>query len=232
MARKKAATRSRRKKKVPPIEHSRVVTEHPLYDEIADFTRQRFSAKNIWLMLQFRYQEDIAAGRMLELPSVRSIERWRQTTSAPKDLLPLRKLTERLGSMQRQVAMFDQLQELYHAAEDRVVKLLAFEDNMPVPMPGTDKAIETLIRVGLNLWQVGQDLGAYPKPNSGGLTLGMQQGGDGKSSIVLQLGSGPPRVIDTRTMDMTTFSDDELKALAEMQDIVELPAEVKEVPSG
>lgn len=135
-----------------------------------------------------------------------------------KDLLPARTLQKKLDSLDEKVDLMQRLQVLYGEAEDRVARLIEGEAKFPLPMPGTDKAIETLLKIGEQLWRLGQDVGLYPRSPGARLTMGLKAGGPGGgTTVLLQLGDGPPRQIDLTSPDLSSLPQEELDALRAMK---------------
>jgi hypothetical protein len=143
-------------------QQGRCVEVHPLFGEIYELLRDRFSPETVVHMLQWRYGE--ALERMPPLPSARTIHRWRRRHMPPGDLLPPSLVGQKLKEMDVKVDLWKALQNAYRLAEDRLHKALITEQTLQgVPLSSTDRAIETVLRVGEQLWKVGQDLGLYPR---------------------------------------------------------------------
>jgi hypothetical protein len=90
-------------------------------------------------------------------------------------------LVERkLKDLDVKVDLFRSLQQVYRLAEERLARATETEEGLPAPMPGVDKAVETLLRVGDMLWRIGQDIGLNPRP-----------GGSAQFGVFLPLGTPP-----------------------------------------
>jgi hypothetical protein len=139
--------------------------EHPLFSEIYDLLCNRFSPETVVRMLQWQYGDAL---EKTPLPSARTIHRWRLNRMPAADLLPPGLLEKKLGEIPVKVDMFQSLQNVYRAAEDRLSKAIESEEPLQgIPLPVIDKAFETLSRIGELLWKVGQDLGLYPRAGGG-----------------------------------------------------------------
>jgi hypothetical protein len=146
------------------------VEQHPLFGEIRELLRYRFSAETIVGMMRWQY------GQLLEqtpLPSARTITRWRDRHMPPGDIMPAGLVERKLKDIEVKVDLFRSLQQVYRLAEDRLSRATETEEGLPAPMPGVDKAVETLLRVGDMFWKVGQDLGIYPRSGGGGAQFGV-----------------------------------------------------------
>lgn len=140
----------------------RSLEEHPLFEEIEELLRHRFSPDTIIRMIEWRYGPE-QLEKMPPLPSRRTLHRWRSQHMPPADLLPARLVEQKLQQLELKVDLFKSLQNVYVLAEDRVARALGTEEELVVPMPGTDKALESLLAVGELMWRVGQDIGANPR---------------------------------------------------------------------
>lgn len=194
------------------------VEQHPLFEEIAELCRHRFSPETIVRILSWQYRDAIEAGRLPPLPGFRTIHRWREHQMAPAELLPPRLVEQQLERIETKVDVFQSLQQVYTIAENRIARHIALEEKMELPVPGLDRALETLLKVGSQLWQVGQDIGAYPKA---GIKISL----DGElrgppATVILQLPNRPPRVLELSTLDLSTLSTAELEALRELNQTV------------
>ena len=198
-----------------PIGNGKAVEKHPLYEEIYELARSRFSGDSIVRLLQYRHAAEFEAGTLPPLPHARTVYRFLRERMPEKDVLPLRELVVKLNSLDRKVDLVEQLQHLYMVAEDRVARLMEMERPLPFPIPGLDKAVETLLKVSTQLWRVGQDLGMYPRSPGAWLTMGIKTGGGGM--VLLQLGDGPPRQIDLASPDLASLPQEELDALRAMK---------------
>ena len=153
------------------------VEQHPLFDEIHELLRYRFSAETIVGMMRWQY------GQLLEqtpLPSARTITRWRDRHMAPGDILPAGLVERKLKDLEVKVDLFRSLQQVYRLAEERLARATETEEGLPAPMPGVDKAVETLLRVGDMMWRIGQDIGVNPRP-----------GGSAQFGVFVPLGTPP-----------------------------------------
>jgi hypothetical protein len=138
---------------------------HPLFDEIYELLRNRFSPETIVRMLQWQYGDAL---EKTPLPSSRTIHRWRLKRMPPSDLLPPGLLESKLGEIPVKVDLFQSLQNAYRTAEERLARAVESEAPLQgIPLPVTDKAFETVVRVGELLLKVGQDLGLYPRAGGG-----------------------------------------------------------------
>lgn len=190
------------------------VEQHPLFEEIAELCRHRFSPETIVRMLSWQYREALEAGRLPPLPGFRTIHRWREHQMPAADLLPQRLVEAQLGRMEVKIDVFQSLQQVYTLVENRVARHLAVEEKMNLPIPGLDRAVESLLKVGSQLWQVGQDIGAYPKA---GIKISL----DGElrgppATVILQLPNRAPRVLELSELDLSTLSTAELEALRDL----------------
>jgi hypothetical protein len=134
---------------------------HPLFEQIDEYLRARYSPQTVLSMLAREYASEL--DRMPPLPSARTLERYRQEQIPEADLLPRRLIERRLEGVNRKVDLWQSLQDLYVMAEERVAKLAAIEDQLQLPVPGVDKVFATVLAVGKQMWEVGQDLGVYPR---------------------------------------------------------------------
>jgi len=143
-------------------EQGRSAEAHPLFPEIYDLLQHHFSPETVVRALQWQHGE--ALERMPPLPSARTIHRWRQRHMPAADLLPPRLLEKKLEEVDIKIDLFKSLQQAYQVAEDRLAKGLGTEEMLQgLPLSSVDRAFETLLRVGEQLWKVGQDLGLYPR---------------------------------------------------------------------
>jgi hypothetical protein len=69
----------------------------------------------------------------------------------------------KLKDIEVKVDLFRSLQQVYRLAEDRLSRATETEEGLPALMPGVDKAVETLLRVGDMMWRIGQDIGVNPR---------------------------------------------------------------------
>lgn len=194
----------------------KVVESHPLYEEIYDLACNRYSSESIVRMLQYQHAAEFESGEIPPLPNVRTIHRWRRHRTPEKDVLPLRVLQQKLDSLDQKIDLMQATQQLYAVAEDRVARLTSVEENLDLPLPGVDQAIQTLLKIGEQLWRLGQDVGLYPRQPGAWLTMGLKEGGAGGGMVLLQLGDGPPRQIDLRSPDLSQLQQEELDALRAM----------------
>jgi len=136
------------------------VEAHPLFGEIHDLLCHRFSGETIVGMLRWQY------GDLLEkapLPSARTITRWRDRHMPPGEILPPGLVERKLKQLDTKIDLLKSLQQVYRLAEDRLSRATQTEEGLPAPMPGVDRAVETLLRVGEMMWRIGQDIGVNPR---------------------------------------------------------------------
>ena len=136
------------------------VEQHPLFEEIHELLRHRFSPETIVSMMRWQY------GQLLEqtpLPSARTISRWRDRHMPPAEILPPGLVERKLKDLDVKIDLFQSLQQVYRLAEERLARATETEGGLPAPMPGVDKAVETLLRVGEMMWRIGQDIGVNPR---------------------------------------------------------------------
>jgi len=143
-----------------------VLKEHPLFDEIDNMLRSRYSPTTVVSLLRWQYGD--AIGKMPPLPSVRTLERYRADEIAEVDLLPARLIEKRVASLNTKLDLFESLTNLYITAEERLARVLEVEDGFPMVVPGVDKAYETALAIAQVLWRIGQDIGIHPR---GGRTV-------------------------------------------------------------
>jgi hypothetical protein len=155
-------------------QQGRSVEAHPLFPEIYDLLQHCFRPETVVLTLQWRYAEDLH--RMPPLPSTRTIRRWRERHMPPGDLLPPSLVAEKLTQADAKVDLWQELQNVYQVAEDRLARALSTEEMLQgVPLLATDRAFLTLLRVAQQLWSVGQDLGLYPRWGLPGARVNVSQ---------------------------------------------------------
>ena len=195
---------------------TKVVEQHPLFEEIYELARNRYSPENKVRLLQYQHAAEFEAGELPPLPHVRTIRRWLKNRMPEKDMLPLRVLEAKLQTLDRKIDLMRSHQQLYTVAEDRVARLMGLEENLPVPLPGIDRAIETLLKIGTQVWRVGQDLGLYPRQPGAALAMGVKGPSGEAAFAVLQVGEGPPRLLDLQNLDLTNLSEPELQALRQL----------------
>jgi len=137
--------------------------DYPLFEDIDEYLRARYSSLTILRLLQWQYGDDLEQGRIPPLPSARTLDRYRAAEIPEADLLPRRLIEARLEGLNKKVDLFKSLEELYITAEERVARALQTEDSFNMPVPGTDKAYETVLAVAEQLWKIGQEIGVYPR---------------------------------------------------------------------
>lgn len=136
------------------------VEQHPLFDEIYELLRHRFSPQTIVSMMRWQY------GQLLEktpLPSARTISRWRDRHMPAAEILPSGLVERKLKDLEVKVDLFRSLQQVYRLLEDRLCRSMQTEEGLPASMPSVDKDVETLLRVGEMMWRIGQDIGVNPR---------------------------------------------------------------------
>lgn len=157
------------KKKPPPKPPAtgsglgKSVEKHPLFHEIYEMLCKRWSSHTVIRVLEDRYQAQFVSGEYRPLPDASTIRRYRQYHLPPGEVLPPSLIEEKLDNLDVQVDLFKSLHLAYRVAEDRIARHAATEEDLALPMSGLDRAYETLLKTGQLLWQVGQDLGLYPR---------------------------------------------------------------------
>lgn len=216
----------RRSKKITGL--GRSVEEHPLYEEILELARHRFTPESIVKLLQWQYRAAFENETLPPLPTVRTFHRWRNERMPDADVLPPRVLEARLKRLDRKVDLLQQLQDLYTAQENRVAAMLQSQEGFPLLMPAVDRAVETLLKIAEQLWRVGQDMGLYPRGPGATVAMGVK-GADGTAAFaILQVGDAPSRMIDLANLDLSSLSELEMTALRRLQ----LPAPKEADESG
>jgi hypothetical protein len=189
-------------------ELGRSVEEHPLFPQILDLLRRRFSAPAVLRALRGEHAAELRT--MPPLPSVSTLQRYRSQKMPAKELLPASLLQTKLRQLEMRVDMGNSLQGLYQLAEDRAVRAFKTEEGLPQPIPGTDRALQTVIKLAELICRVGRDLGLHPRP---GASLQEANEGD-QRTVVIQFESGGQRTIG-RLADFETLSDYELQQIAD-----------------
>lgn len=182
----------------------KVVEEHPLFDEIYERLRHHQSPDFVLRTLDQEYSRELRDGTMKALPAVRSVRNWIILHMPPQDFLPPSQLDEKLENIELKIDLFQSLQKAYQTAENRLVKHLETEETMAIPVPGIDKAYETLLRIGDQVWRIGQDLGLYPRAVDTGphaSSRAMAQASvfivDGTRKTVQQMSDGELELVET-----------------------------------
>jgi len=139
------------------------VMAHPLFSEIYELLQMRWSPVSIVGHLESRHATHFRTGAYPPLPSERVIRRYRNEHLQAHEVLPPSLIEAKLGQVPVQIDLFKSLQLAYQLAEDRIAFHLTAEESQRVPVPGLDKAYETMLKIGEMLWRVGQDLGLYPR---------------------------------------------------------------------
>lgn len=141
----------------------KVIESHPLFDEMYHMLENNFSAETVVRLLMFQHAEDLQDPSYPPLPSTRSIDRWRVEHLPPRQALPGTIVDRKLANIDIKVDLFGTLQRQLAIAEGRLERHVETEQSLSLPIPGVDKAAETVLRTGELLWRVGQDLGIYPR---------------------------------------------------------------------
>lgn len=130
--------------------------------------------------LERRYAKQIEEGT-LAVPSMRTIERWREEYMTPNQLLPPRLIEKAMKDLPLLIDVYRELALAVGLLSDRLVQGHKLEEEMSkagmgvVVIPGVDKAAETLLKYLEQLWQVGQAAGVYPEGPMPAPTVAVQQ---------------------------------------------------------
>lgn len=162
--RKTGRSVGRPKKMLAETNSGRLIEQHPLFDEVRDMLAHHFNTETIVRMLETRFQVGFQNGSLPPLPSARTIRRWREEHMPGTAFLPESVIQTKLKNVDIQIDYYQSLQRVYSLAEDRVARFATVEDDFPMPLPGLKDAFETLLKVGEQMWKIGQDMGLYPRP--------------------------------------------------------------------
>jgi len=210
-----------------------IVLRHPLQEEIHEMVVSGFSPQSIHSLLSHQYRIAIELEEIPPLPSYRAIYRYRDEHVSDAEILPTRQLTKRLQGAQARIDLMQRLQDLFVDAENRYSLARDTEEGLKLPLPGTDKALESLLHIAEQIWKVGQDLGLYPRSHTPLVQVGVGVGVRPGRTVILQVGEGPPRVVDLMDPEsVKALSLDELRVLHRLLEDEVIEAEVITEASG
>lgn len=205
-------TRKRKPKRYP----GRCVEEHVLFDEISEMLASGCSPDWVRTTLSYQHQVAIADGDIAPLPDRASLYAWRSSRMPAATIVPPRLLEEKMSQLTEHVDLMRALTLLYAEAENRVAKMFEIQQKLDFPLPNVDQAIQTLLRIGEQLWQVGGDCGLFPRPAGATVAMGVR-GADGSAAfMLLKVGEGPSRMVDLRNPDLSVLSEPEMAAVGEL----------------
>ena len=145
------------------------ITKSKYKDEIIDCLKSGWSPRMVVEYLRWRYGDDP------EIPSLRTIERYRKRVLTEGAVLPPSIIREKLKGIDYKVNLIAHLSRLVPLLEDRVARGLEVERNMGgLLASATDKAIETYLKVLQEYRYVAQCLGVFPSKEGEGLVVAQQ----------------------------------------------------------
>jgi hypothetical protein len=165
------------------------VAKSPFLQEIEDCLKSGWSAAAVRNWLQARYPG-------AEVPSVKSIQRYRQKHFTVIDVLPPALIMEKLKEVDYKVNLLGLLSRLIPLLEDRLCRGLQLETDMQgILLPSVDRAIESYLDA-LREWKAAaQALGELPPP--------------------------PPPLVDMRTQQLVINDPEVAEAVKELRDLAQ-----------